>query len=173
MTMKRTVFLLLAMLGAACADDPLEGLEPGTGPEVPDATMQYLAQSTIGPWTYFRNSPALIARASSSPHPETTIRVRYNAFAAGQLDATGRVRAGAVFPDSAMIVKELYNGMTLSTIAVMLKVNGSKSAGFGGWIWAEYRADGSVQYSTASRGGACSACHSIGIDYTRMNDSHP
>jgi hypothetical protein len=173
MAMKRMTFLVLAALVAACAEDPLEGLEPGTGPAVPDETMKSIAQNTAVPWKYFGNSPALIARASSSPHPETTIRVRYNPFAAGQLDAGGRVKSGALFPDSAMVVKELYNGTTLSTTAVMYKMNGSRSAGFAGWIWAVYGADGTVQYSTAGRGGACSKCHSSGIDYTRMNDSHP
>lgn len=173
MGVKRTAFcLLLSALSLACAEDPLKGLEQGTGPLVPDETLKSLTQAAVT-WTYFRNSPALIPRASSSPHPETTIRVRYNAFAASQLDATGRVKTGAVFPDSSVIVKELYNGTTLSTIAVMAKFTGSQSAGFGGWVWAVYGADGSVQYSTTGRGGACSSCHSNGIDYTRMNDSHP
>ena len=169
--MKRTVLLLVAL--CACSDDPLKGLEPGTGPAIPDETMKFYAQNMVVPWKYFANSPALISRASSSPHPETTIRVRYGWSALGQLDANGRVKAGAIFPDSAVIVKELYNGTTLSTYAVMLKMKGSQSAGFGGWVWAVYGADGSVQYSTSGRGGACSSCHSSGIDYTRMNDSHP
>ena len=173
MRLKRTTIFAGLLALAACADDPLKGLEPGTGPAVPDADLKSLAQSNAVTWLYFKNSPALIARASTSPHPETTIRVRYNPFAATQLDATGKVKAGAVFPDSSIIVKELYNGTTLSTIAVMMKLTGSQSAGFGGWIWAVYGADGSVQYSTAGRGGACSSCHSSGIDYTRMNDSHP
>jgi hypothetical protein len=173
MKLKRTaIVLIVAILANGCAEDPLEGLEPGTGPAVPDATLKILSQPGAA-WIYFKNSPALIARASSSPHPETTIRVRYNAFAASQIDAAGRVKASALFPDSSVIVKELYNGTTLSTIAVMMKYTGSQSAGFGGWIWAVYGADGSVQYSTAGRGGACSSCHSAGIDYTRMNDAHP
>jgi hypothetical protein len=165
--MKRTILAVTLALAAGCNEDPLKGLEPGTGPAVTDDDLGVLSRPAAV-WTYFNNSPALIARASSSPHPETVIRVRYNPFAAGQLDAAGRVKAGAVFPDSSVIVKELYNGTTLSTTAVMMKLNGSRS-----WIWAVYGADGSVQYSTAGRGGACSSCHSSGIDYTRMNDSHP
>ena len=170
--MKRTILLGLIAISAGCAEDPLKGLEPGTGPAVSDADLKMLSQPA-GVWAYFENVHATIARASTSPHPETVIRVRYNTFAATQLDAIGRVKAGAVFPDSSVIVKELYNGATLSTTAIMMKLNGSQSAGFGGWIWAVYAADGTVQYSTAGRGGACSSCHSSGIDYTRMNDSHP
>ena len=73
----------------------------------------------------------------SRPHPESHALVRYNLRAATQLDASGKVRSGAVFPDSSIIVKELSNGTTVSVYAVMMKVRGSSSAGFDGWIWAE------------------------------------
>ena len=110
MRVKRTVFcLLLSAAALACAEDPLRGLEPGTEPAIPDATLQALTQASVT-WTYFKNSPALIPRASTSPHPETTIRVRYNPFAASQLDATGRVSSGAVFPDSSVIDYTRMNG---------------------------------------------------------------
>jgi hypothetical protein len=155
---------------AGCASDPLDGLVPGTGPAVTDAELQLLMQPAAA-WVYFNNSATPIAR-SSNPHPEQFARVRYNSFAATQLDASGRVKAGAVFPDSSIIVKELSNGATISTWAVMMKLNGSQSAGFGGWVWGEYKADGRVSNSTSGRGAACSSCHSSGIDYTRMNDSH-
>ena len=109
----------------------------------------------------------------SRPHPESHALVRYNLRAATQLEASGKVRSGAVFPDSSIIVKELSNGTTVSVYAVMMKVRGSSSTGFDGWVWAEMGPTGVVRYSTAGRGGACSSCHSSGIDYTRMNDSHP
>jgi hypothetical protein len=165
------VVLLLALAGA-CGHDPLEGLEPGTGPAVTDDALKTLAAAST-PWAYFKNASAPIARASTSPHPEPFIRVRYNSFAATQLDATGRVKAGASFPDSSVIVKEMSDGTTVTTVAVMMKLTGSSTAGFGGWVWGEYTPSGTIRYSTAGRGGACSSCHSRGIDYTRMNDTHP
>jgi hypothetical protein len=160
--------LLLSV--AACASDPLAGLESGTGPAVSDEQLRALALSTGG-WTYYKNSQTPIVR-ESNPHPGSAL-VRYNPKAATQLDATGKVRASASFPDSSVIVKELYSGSTLRAFTVMLKLRGSASAGFDGWVWGEYLAGGGVQYSTSGRGAACSACHSVGIDYTRMNDSHP
>ena len=160
------------MVATACSNDPLKGLAPGTGSAVNDADLQLLIQPTAT-WVYFANLATPFARASTSPHPEPFIRVRYNPFAASQIDANGRVKANAVFPDSSVIVKELSNGTTVSTYAVMMKLNGSSSAGFAGWIWAEYKPGGATQYSTTNRGAACSACHSSGIDYTRMNDTHP
>jgi hypothetical protein len=168
---KRTLLCLALALGAACSNDPLEGLVPGTGPAVSDEDLKTLMKT--GLWVYFGNSGTPIARASTSPHPETMLSVRYNQFAATQLDANGRVKAGAVFPDSSVIVKDLRGSSGLTTtLAVMMKLNNSSSAGFGGWIWAEYTPAGVVRYSTAGRGGACSQCHSSGIDYTRMNDTH-
>jgi hypothetical protein len=169
--MRRAVAAFLA-LTAGCGKDPLAGLETGTAPAISDAQLFALAQPA-GTWTYYKRSSALISH-SSSPHPEPKIRVRFNATAAAQLDAAGKIIAGARFPDSSIVVKELYTDAgVLSRFAVMMKATGSASAGFGGWVWAEFRADGSAQYSTSGRGAACSACHSAGIDYTRMNDSHP
>jgi hypothetical protein len=101
------------------------------------------------------------------------LRTQYNALAATQLDANGRVRAGASFPDSAMIVKELYTGSTLTSVAVMLKLRGSPQASQGGWVWGYFDGAGAVRVSVAERGAGCAGCHAPGIDYTRMNDAHP
>ena len=102
---------------AACSSDPLKGLTPGTGAEVSDAALFGLIPS--GPsWSFYKRSSTPITR-SSRPHPESNALVRYNARAATQLDAEGKVRRDAVFPDSSIIVKELSNGSTLNTYAVM------------------------------------------------------
>jgi hypothetical protein len=169
--MKALICALVLLAGIGCASDPLKGLAPGTGPAISDAALFALVQSDPS-WTFYKRSASPIVR-SSHPHPESHALVRYNQRAATQLDASGKVRSGAQFPDSSIIVKELGNGTTLSTYTVMMKVRGSSSAGFDGWIWAELGPTGAVVYSTAGRGAACSSCHSSGIDYTRMNDTHP
>lgn len=169
--MKSFVFVLLVASTLSCSSDPLKGLEPGTGPSVSDGALYALTQPTTA-WTFYKRNATPIQRASR-PHAETHALVRYNARAATQLDADGKVRRDASFPDSSIIVKVLSNGPTLVTYAVMMKLRNSASAGFDGWIWAEYDPSGAVKYSTTGRGGACSSCHSSGIDYTRMNDSHP
>ncbi|MEO7363017.1 MAG: cytochrome P460 family protein [Gemmatimonadaceae bacterium] len=161
--------VLVGIVG--CAADPQESFVPGTGPSVSDATLYSLMQSDAS-WTFYKRSATPIAR-TSQPHPESRALVRYNSRAATQLDAVGKVRSGALFPDSSIIVKELSNASTLVTYAVMIKMPGSASAGPGGWVWAEYGPTGSVKFPTASRGSACTSCHVAGTDYTRMNDSHP
>ena len=168
--MRITALLLVLTVTAACKSDPLAGLEPGTGAAVSDAALYSFTQSSNG-WTYYKKSLVPIVR-QSTPHPGSAL-VRYNPVAATQLDAVGKVRVGASFPDSSVIVKELYTGSTLTGFTVMMKLRGSASAGFDGWVWGEYVNGGGVRFSTSGRGSACSACHSVGIDYTRMNDSHP
>jgi hypothetical protein len=171
----RRVALSTALLAStwlvACASDPLSRLAPGDGPAVSDATLFSLATAD-GAWTYYKRSAVPIARQSSA-HPERTALVRYNAIAATQLDESGKVRRGASFPDSSLIVKALSNGNGVATYAIMLKLRSSASAGVGGWVWGEFGPDGAVRYSTSGRGGGCAGCHDVGIDYTRMNDSHP
>ena len=159
------------ILGGACKNDLLSGLEPGSGPTVSDADLKTLIQANPN-WVYYKRSTTPITR-SSVPHPEQQALVRFNPQASTQLDASGKVKTAASFPDSSVIVKELSTNGVLGTYAVMMKLRNSASAGFGGWIWAEYERDGRVRYSTSGRGAACSSCHSPGIDYTRMNDSHP
>ena len=161
----------LLSLTLGCSSDPLKGLAPGTGAPVSDAALFALSRGDQS-WSFYKRSATPIVR-SSRPHAESQALVRYNARAATQLDAAGKIRSGASFPDSSVIVKELANGSTLVTYAVMMKLRESASAGRDGWIWAEFDPTGTVTYSTTGRGGACSSCHSSGIDYTRMNDSHP
>ena len=44
--------------------------------------------------------------------------------------------------------------------AIMYKDSKNANAG-GGWLWAEIRPDGRVDYSITGRGGACTGCHSL------------
>lgn len=169
--MNRAFAAVLLLVLAGCSNDPLKGLVPGTGPAVSDASLNALIVNDAT-WSYYRKSSTPISR-TSQPHAERLALVRYNALAATQLDAAGKVRSGASFPDSSLIVKELSNGGAVSTYAVMMKLRGSESAGFDGWIWAELGPGGVVKYSTGERGAGCAGCHRTGIDYTRMNDSHP
>ena len=168
----RSFPLALALFGViGCGGASQQSFETGTGPSVSDATL-YSSTRGDSSWTFYKRFATPITR-SSQPHPESRALVRYNARAATQLDAAGKVRSDASFPDSSIIVKELSNGSTVATYAVMMKLSGSASAGPGGWIWAEFGPTGAVRFPTTSRGSACTSCHVAGVDYTRMNDSHP
>jgi hypothetical protein len=164
------VFLLGAALsGAGCSD---QGALSSTPPvEIDDASL-YRMQAEAGGWTWFGLTADTLTGGSTTAH-EPRIRVRYNAKAATRLTQGGRVIAGAVFPDSSFIVKELYTGSQLTTIAFMYKMRGAANASAAGWIWAESDGTGRVKIPAARRGTGCEGCHATGIDFTRMNDTHP
>lgn len=172
----RRIVVALAVALAGCSgggESPASPSTPGGSTlDVTDAAVSSLARAPSG-WTYYKNRGDTLLRSSGSGHSEARLRTRYNALAAAQLDASGRVRAGAVFPDSALIVKELIISGTLNRYAVMMKLRGSSNASSGGWLWAYYAPDGTTQIGITGKGAACTACHATGIDFTRMNDSHP
>ena len=159
-----TMFLPLLF---SCSD---QGAVPSL-PEPTDGELLALARSS-GPWVFYKNSNDTLLKAVGSAHDEPRLRTRYNAQAATQLDVAGKIRANPNFPDSSLIVKELFTGTTITTYAIMLKLRTAVNAG-NGWVWSETDAAGLVKISASSKGAGCIACHSVGLDHTRMNDTHP
>ena len=164
--MKYWIIVLLPLL-TSCND---QGAAPSL-PQPTDAELLVLARSS-GPWVFYKNSTDTLLKAAGSAHDEPRLRTRYNAKAATQLDASGKVRVNPDFPDSSLIVKELFTGTTITTYAIMLKLRNAVNAG-NGWVWSETDAAGTVKISASSKGAGCIACHSVGLDHTRMNDTHP
>ena len=158
----------LLIFGSACSSS--DNTSPGNGNELSDTDVSALARAT-GAWTFYRNRGDTLLRSVISGHSEARLRTRYNSIAATQLDANGKVRTGAVFPDSSLIVKELIVGDSLHRYTVMLKRNSSNAGA--GWLWAEYAPNGAALVPITAKGKACTGCHVTGIDYTRMNDGHP
>ena len=159
--------LLLAV--ATCAEPPTPSPPPPAA--VTDADLFRMQQQPSG-WIFYRFREDTLARGGNSAHPDR-VRTRYNAKAASQLDEAGRVRAGAVFPDSSLIVKDVYTGSTRTVIAYMYKLRAASNAGPGGWVWSETLDDGTPFIPASEKGARCAGCHAPGIDYTRMNDVHP
>lgn len=170
---RRALALLLPLVVAACGGDataPPDGGDETQRSGFTDAQVFALTQASGG-WTWYRLRADTLAPGSNSPHGR--FRTRYDARAATLLDPQGKVRAGASFPDSALIVKEIYQGGALSLVAVMLKARTDPNARSDGWLWGEYRPSGQVVFSVSQSSSVCTGCHLPGIDFTRMNDSHP
>jgi hypothetical protein len=85
-------------------------------------------------------------------HPNARVRINTPAF---QSLVDGRLPSGGRFRPGSVIVKEVLSGNVL--LAVMRRDGPNAGAG---WQWAEFRTDGSVVYSSNSRGGSCIECHS-------------
>jgi hypothetical protein len=98
-------------------------------------------------------------RLNGSEAHRPIVRVSLNAKAFGALQ-NGRLSSGGEFPAGSVVFKELRSraDAPTTTYAVMYKDAGSAFAG-NPWIWAEFRPDGSVQYSLSNRGAACTGCH--------------
>ena len=158
---------VLAAAGLSCSDTGVEK----TPDAVTDSQLLALAQTSVG-WVYYRYSSDTLNKAPGSAHDEPRLRTRYNAKAATQLDPNGKVKLNPNFPDSSLIVKELFTGSTITTVAIMFKLRSAPNAGKG-WIWSELDVAGNVKISASSEGAGCISCHGAGLDYTRMNDAHP
>lgn len=134
-----------------------------------------IAKQTSG-YTWYKRSDMLLGRTAKSGHIEPWMRTRYNTVAASVLDATGKVRNGAVFPEGSIITKELINAdRSLNGYALMIKRKADASADPDGWVWGYVTASGAERHPLASKGNGCIGCHSIAghIDRTLMNVSVP
>ncbi len=123
-----------------------------------DAELYHTISSTIG-YTYYIGTPGITAGAGNSPHGFE--RVRFNPTAYASLDSIGKLPAGTSFPTGSLIVKEIYSSASGSIIqyAVMKKDPGNANSG-SGFLWAEFKTDGSVSSGTSNKGSGCIGCHS-------------
>lgn len=137
-----------------------------------EAQLYNLGKNSNG-FMFYKNSTDPIDKGAGSGHTQPLLRTRYNSVAAEYLDGAGKVKPGTVFRDSSLIVKELYTGNNLEILVFLFKKKGDANADANGWVWAELSPAGNTLYAVTNKGSGCVGCHSPGIDYTRMNDTHP
>jgi hypothetical protein len=105
------------------------------------------------------------------------MRTRYNSVAAQMLDASGKVKSGAVFAEGSIITKELINAdrTTVNGYALLIKRKADPNADADGWVWGYVTGTGAERHPLTSKGNGCIGCHSIAghIDRTLMNVSVP
>ena len=137
---------------------------PTPSPRITSDSALFAFVTQSQPFAAYAPFPALNAApdgtlVASSAH-QPLIRVSLNATAAGALQ-NGRLPAGTAFPDGSVIFKEvLTSGRQVNLFAVMYKDRTNTNAG-NGWVWAELRPNGGIEYSMANRGSACTGCHSL------------
>jgi hypothetical protein len=122
-------------------------------------------------FAYYQDNNILLQPAGGSPHG--TFKLRFNATAQSVLGPDGKLPTNGVFPDSSILLKEVYNGNVLTLLVPMMKLSRDKNSG-SRWVWAEYNPDGSVVYSISNKGQGCIPCHSSSPnrDLTRSFDLH-
>ncbi len=133
-----------------------------------DALYKWISSETE--YTYFKNDPAIRPTSEETERAhDNFMRIRFNKTAASVLDVNGRMTKGRTFPDSSIIVKEIYSDKdkNYELISVMVKLKGDSNSG-ADWLWAEYTPSGEVEYSVTKNGKACLPCHKKGDDNVRI-----
>lgn len=160
-------FALFIVLVYSCKKETTE-INPSINT---DKILYDLSKSNTG-FVWYKNSDVLLNKSSGTGHFQALLRTRYNAVASTQLDASGKVKTGSIFPEGSLIVKELYdNSTTLSRYAILYKKSDSPDADPRGWVWGYINANGSVADAASNKGRTCISCHSQNgnIDYMLMN----
>lgn len=170
--MKKLILLFaIIVLLSGCKKE--ESPTAATNPTVTDADLYLLAKGTTNK-TFYKFSTDTLLKGGNSAHVHPKLRTWYNTKATTQLDAQGKVKTSPVFPDSSLIVKEIYNSNgTLLWYAILFKLSSATNKGPGDWVWSELEANGNPLISASEKGAGCAGCHSVGVGYTRMNDVHP
>lgn len=172
--MKQTIIVVLLLsLFVGCKEEEQSPAQ-STGTEVTDAQLYHVVQNTTKA-AFYKNSTDTIAGNSGGAHPGK-ILVWYNAKAKEQLDASGKVKSGASFADSSLVVKEIFNANTMQRthIAILFKLSSASNAGAGNWVWSELDGSGSALFSAKDKGTGCVGCHAANsFDYTLTNSAHP
>lgn len=147
--------------------------DKGENVSVSDATLFDLIKTNAG-YQYYKNSSDTLTSDPDSPH-KNFVRVRFNSVAAASMNNDLSNLTGARFADGSIVVKEIFNspGDQLNLYAVMFKTSVDNNTS-GGWIWAEYRPNGDVFYSTNKKGDQCTGCHSVSgnVDFVRTFALH-
>ncbi|RPI17116.1 MAG: hypothetical protein EHM58_10385 [Ignavibacteriae bacterium] len=146
-------------------------LKPGNTAVGDDALYKWVTSETD--YVFYKNNPEILPTSSETERAhDDFMRVRINKKAASVLGADGTVPEGSFFPDSSIIVKEIYSDKTSSSpdlLAVMVKLKGAKNNG-NDWLWAEYTPKGETEYSVEKEGKVCVKCHRPGRDFVRIFD---
>ncbi len=137
------VLLLLASL-LACTK------KEGKNPSLAYSDRALLDTCRIETFSYYKNDPSIIYSGSFGQHGP--FKLRFNALAKSALKADGKLAIGALMPEGAFIVKDVYSGGTISLFAFMYKKSGS-------WLWGEIEPNGSVHYSVNKNSSLCVNCH--------------
>ncbi len=135
------------------------------------ALYQWITSETD--YTYYKNDSAIIPTSEETERAhDNFMRVRLNKKVLSVLDSNGKLPEGKSFPDSSILIKEIYsdkNNSTPDILAVMVKLKDDKYSGKD-WLWAEYTPKGETEYSVTSKGKVCIKCHQPGDDYVRILD---
>jgi hypothetical protein len=154
----KSLWLLLLLFGFSCSD---MGEEQTVPPAISSDGELFHHITQADPFPRFHLFPRADSVTSgtlngSAAH-QPLVSVGLNSLAFSALD-DGALPAGSLFPDGSIIVKRILAGDSTVLIAVMYKALNHPLSGEG-WLWAEFRPDGTPFLSMERRGVNCIGCH--------------
>jgi len=131
-----------------------------------DAALFTLVKNDSGKVTW-KNAVNDSLFTSGSEHGSKQYKLRMNAVANAACTDAGKLPTGGVFPNSSLLVKQLYAspGGAVESYAVMYKKDGA-------WLWAKYGVTGNVIFSFNENPAVCTGCHTSNRDKAWTFDSH-
>lgn len=167
MKKKKTVFIFIFAFIAIVVTGYIFLFPPGKTAE--DEKLFKWITSDTG-YYYYQNNPEILPTSEETERAhDNFMRIRFNKKAADVLNQDGHLPKGVMFPDSSIIVKEIYSEKTgaVEVLAVMVKLKGAPNSNKD-WLWAEYSPAGDVEYSVSKNGKACISCHKSTYDNVRI-----
>jgi hypothetical protein len=167
--MKKHKFLIIIFLFVVLAVSGYVYFNPAD--EIDDIALYKWINSETD-YAYYKNDSSILLTSDETERAhDNYMRVKFNKIAASVLDTDGKLPKGKSFPDSSIIIKEIYGDKSspAELWAVMVKMKGDKNAGED-WLWAEFTPGGEVEYSVTKNGKTCIKCHKPGRDYVRLFD---
>ncbi len=167
MKKKKTVFIFIFAFIAVVVTGYIFLYPPGKTAE--DEKLYKWITSDTG-YYYYQNNPEILPTSLETERAhDNFMRIRFNKKAANVLNQDGHLPKGVMFPDSSIIIKEIYSEKTgaVEVLAVMVKLKGAPNSNKD-WLWAEYSPSGDVEYSVSKNGKACVSCHKSTYDNVRI-----
>lgn len=167
MKKNKMIFILAFTLFAAAVTGYIFILSPpkNTGDE---ELFKWITSETE--FYYYRHSPEILPTSEETERAhDNFMRIRFNRKAADVLNGDGHLPKGVSFPDSSIIVKEIYSEKNgpVNLLAVMVKLKGAPNSAKD-WLWAEFTPAGEVEYSLSKNGKVCVSCHKSNYDNVRV-----
>ncbi len=125
------------------------------GNDDPNGAAQLWAKIHADDYHKFARAPGYPGKVSSSAPHGDQVEIFVNPTLQAALDAKVPIKA---WPDGSLIVKDGFKSGNFKLVAVMEKRGAA-------WYWAEYEADGTVDYSGSP--SVCTDCHQGSNDFVR------
>ncbi|HWA05421.1 MAG TPA: cytochrome P460 family protein [Ignavibacteria bacterium] len=167
MKKKKTVFIFVFAFIAIVVTGYIFLFPPGKTAD-DEKLYKWITSETV--YYYYQNNPEILPTSGETERAhDNFMRIRFNKKAADVLNQDGHLPKGVSFPDSSIIIKEIYSEKTgaVEILAAMVKLKGAPNSNKD-WLWAEYSPTGDVEYSVSKNGKACVSCHKSTYDNVRI-----